>query len=36
MGKFNEKLKENYHFLPLILFVTFAISMIIILLIASN
>lgn len=36
MGKFNEKLKENYHFLPLILFVIFAISMIMIVLIASN
>lgn len=35
MGKINEKLKENYHLVPIIGFTIFVIAIIIIALIAS-
>ena len=35
MGKFNEKLKENYCLVPLVAFSIFAIAMVIIVLIAT-
>ena len=35
MGKFNEKLKENYCLVPLVAFTIFAIAMVLIVLIVS-